>query len=164
MDMDKIFLMGNSSGGHIAMMSVLFDVHRLCEPLPKISGVIAESASTDLLICAKDPLPPWMTVRPSAVLLGVDRIEGNEEAAKKASCAMYISEEMELPPVLLLHSVDDPVVSVENSRFLYEKLTAARHKVDYYELEGSCAHGGAVFYDSRILDIIQKFCEEHVKK
>lgn len=72
------------------MMSVLFDVHRLCEPLPKISGVIAESASTDLLICARDPLPPWMTVRPSAVLLGVDRIEGNEEAAKKASCAMYI--------------------------------------------------------------------------
>jgi len=85
MDMEKIFLMGNSSGGHIAMMSVLFDAHRLCEPLPKISGVIAESASTDLLICAKDPLPPWMTVRPSAV-----------------------------------------------------------------------------FYDSRILDIIQKFCEEHL--
>ncbi len=117
-DTTRIFLMGNSSGGHIAMMSVLFNAHGLCNALPKISGVICESGSTDLLICAKENLPSWMKIRPSAVLLGVDKIEGHEELAKRASCAMYISENIELPPILLMHSEYDPIVSVENSRIL----------------------------------------------
>ena len=161
-DISKIFLMGNSSGGHIAMMSVLFNAHGLCSALPKISGVICESGSTDLLICAQEKLPPWMKIRPSAVLLGVDKIEGHEELAQKASCSMYISENIELPPILLIHSEYDPVVSVANSRTLYEKLVAAHHDVFYYELEGSDAHGGATYYDSAILDIVQEFCEKCV--
>lgn len=161
-DMSKIFLMGNSSGGHVAMMSALFSAHGLCETLPKISGVIAESASTDLLICAKAPLPPWMSVRPSAVLLGVDDIEGNEELARKASCSMYVTEDIELPPVLLIHSELDPIVSVENSRTLYDKLIETKHKVMYYELEGNSAHGGATYYSNQVLDIIKNFCEENM--
>lgn len=157
-DTSKIFLMGNSSGGHIAMMSVLFNAHGLCNALPKISGVICESSSTDLLICAKEKLPSWMKIRPSAALLGVDTIEGHEELAEKASCSMYISENIELPPILLIHSEYDPIVSVENSRTLYETLVTSHHNVFYYELEENDAHGGATYYDSAILDIIQKFC------
>lgn len=159
MDMSRIFLMGNSSGGHIAMMSVLFSAHGLCEKLPKLSGVILESASTDILICSKNPLPPWMQVRPSAVLLGVEQIEGNEELARKASCEMYVTENIELPSVLLLHSEFDPVVSVENSRVLYEKLVANGHEALYYELEGLDAHGGAVFYSDEVLDVVKRFCK-----
>lgn len=102
------------------MMSVLFNAHGLCKTLPKVSGVICESGSTDLLICAK---------------------------------AM-------LPPILLIHSENDPIVSVENSRTLYEKLITSHHNVFYYELEENDAHGGAVFYDSAVLDIIHEFCEK----
>lgn len=158
-DMNRIYLMGNSSGGHIAMMSVLYSAHGLCETLPKISGIILESASTDLLICAKAPLPPWMKIRPSAVLLGVDKIEGNEALAEKVTCAMYVTKDISIPPVLLIHSEYDPVVSVENSRTLYEILTDMNHEAFYYELEDNHAHGGATYYDSKVLDIIQEFCE-----
>lgn len=160
-DTGRIFLMGNSSGGHIAMMSALFDAHGLCGKLPELSGVIVESGSTDLLICASEPLPPWMNARPSAVLLGVDTIEGNEELARKASCVPYITDAVSLPPVLLIHSEWDPIVSVENSRTLHDKLVATGHKVQYYELAENDSHGGADFYCSEILDIIQQFCEEH---
>ena len=160
-DMNRIYLMGNSSGGHIAMMSVLFNAHGLCKALPKISGVIAESASTDLLICAEAPLPPWMNIRPSAVLLGVDKIEGNEELARKASCSMYITEDIDIPPVLLIHSEHDTVVSVKNSRTLYEKLSATQHEVVYYEIEGNNAHGGATYYSEKVLGIIKEFCDKH---
>lgn len=163
-DTDQVFLMGNSSGAHIAMMSVLFSAYGLCEKLPKIEGVILESGSTDLIICAKASLPPWMKIRPSAAILGVDKIEGNEELAEKASCTTYIKESVQIPPVLLIHSEYDPIVSVENSRILYEKLNTTYHEVFYYELEGCSAHGGAVFYNSKVLDIIQKFCETHVEK
>ena len=160
-DTEQIFLMGNSSGGHIAMMTVLFSEHGLCEKITKVSGVILESASTDILICSKAPLPPWMQVRPSAVLLGVDKIEGNETLAKKASCEMYITKDIEIPAVLLLHSELDPIVSVENSRVLHDQLVANGHEANYYELQGSDAHGGAIYYDNEVLNIIQKFCEEH---
>lgn len=158
-DINRIYLMGNSSGGHIAMMSVLYSAHGLCEVLPKITGVILESASTDLLICAKALLPPWMKIRPPVVLLGVDEIEGNEALAEKASCAMYVTKDISLPPVLLIHSEYDPVVSVENSRTLYDKLMDTNHEAFYYELEDNHAHGGATNYDSKVLDIIQEFCE-----
>lgn len=163
-DADKIFLMGNSSGGHIAMMSVLFNAHGLCDALPEVSGVICESGSTDLLICAKEKLPPWMRKRPSAALLGVEEIEGHEELARRASCSMYISEDIDLPPILLIHSEKDPIVSVENSRTLYERLTESHHTAYYYELEDNDAHGGATFYASAILDIIQDFCEKCVPR
>lgn len=158
-DTERIFLMGNSSGGHIAMMATLFSAHGLCEKLPKLSGVILESASTDILICSKNPIPPWMQVRPSAVLLGVEQIEKNEELAKKASCDMYVTKDIELPPVLLLHSEFDHVVSVENSRVLYEKFVENGHEVVYYELEGLDAHGGAVFWGDEVIGIVKAFCE-----
>lgn len=161
-DMNRIFLMGNSSGGHVAMMSILYNAHGLCKTLPNIRGVISESGSTDILICAKEPLPPWMKVRPSTVLLGIEQIEGNEEIAEKASCAMYITEDVKLPPVLLFHSENDPVVSVENSRILYDKLSNTHHEVYYYELKGNNAHGGNDFFDSKILNIIQEFCDKQI--
>lgn len=103
-----------------------------------------------------------MEIRPSAVLLGVDNIEGHEELARKASCSMYISEKIELPPILLIHSEYDPIVSVENSRVLYEKLVASHHNAFYYELEGNNVHGGAIYYHDEILDIVQDFCEKCV--
>ncbi len=160
-DMDCVYIMGNSSGGHIAMMSVLFNAHGLCGQMPEIAGAISECGSTDLLICAETPLPPWMKIRPSAVLLGVDKIEGNEKLAQKASCVTYVTEDIELPPVLLLHSEYDPVVSVENSRTLYEKLLTTGHEVSYYELTGNNAHCGATYFNSRMLDVVQTFCNEH---
>ena len=162
-DTTRIFLMGNSSGGHIAMMSVLFNAHGLCNALPKISGVICESGSTDLLICTKENHQSWMKISPKAVLLGVEKNDGHEELEKSASSDKYIYENIDIPTILLIHSEYDPIVSVENSRTLYERLVASRHNVFYYELEENDAHGGAVFYDSEILDIIQEFCRKYGK-
>ncbi len=158
-DAGRVFLMGNSSGGHVAMMAALLNAHGLCAPLPELAGVICESGSTDLLLCARSPLPPWMQQRPSALLLGVDAIEGHEEEARRASCGMYVTPETALPPVLLLHSEHDPVVSVENSRTLHDQLEAAGHRVTYIELRDCDAHGGAAFFDSAVLDAVERFCK-----
>lgn len=158
-DMERLFLMGNSSGGHIATMAAFFDAHGLCRKLPKVRGVINECGSNEILICAKGELPPWMKVRPSAALLGIDSFEGNEEIARKASASTYVTKDVVLPPMCILHSDNDPVVSVENSRALYKALEENGHRVEYYELENHHAHCGAVYFSDRILDIIQEFCE-----
>lgn len=161
-DMDRIFLMGNSSGGHIAVMAALMDAHGLCKPLPKLRGVICECGSTDILICAEQPLAPWMKVRPSAVLLGVDSIEGNEDIARMASAGMYITDSVQIPPMCIFHSEKDPIVSVENSRALYEALEKSGHYAEYYELSGNDAHCGATFFSRAILDLVQSFCERNM--
>ena len=138
------------------MMAALFNAHKLCTTFKKPNGIFIESASTDLLTCAKAPLAPWMTIRPSAGLLGVDKIEGNEELARRASCSMYIDKEVDLPPILILHGDADTVVSVENSRILYNKLIEAKKEVTYYELPG-IGHCGAPFWESEVINVIKEF-------
>ena len=126
--------MGNSSGDHLAMMAVLHNACGMIE-IPDVKGVILESASSDILICSSEPLPSWMSVRPSTVLLGVDSIEGNEGIAYKASCVSLIAEDIIIPPVLIFHCTNDPVVSVENSRTLFEKLEETNHSVNIEEIK-----------------------------
>lgn len=159
-DAYRLFLMGNSSGGHVAMISTLFAANGLVDLLP-IRATILQCASTDIRICASEPLPPWFDKRPTAVLLGVDQIEVNEELARKASCVTYIKEDIKIPPILMFHSDSDPIVSVENSRTLYDKLMETGHEVEYYELKDNDAHCGNTYYSATILDIVKDFCERH---
>lgn len=128
--------------------------------IPNVKGVILESASSDILICSNAPLPAWMSVRPSAVLLGVDSIDGNEEIAYKASCTSLISEDIILPPVLMFHCINDPIVSVENSRTLYRKLDEKNHSVEYYEIKDWEEHGGNIYFSETVLSIIQDFIKK----
>lgn len=160
-DMNSFFLMGNSSGGHIAMMSALLNANGLCDPFPMPNGVICQCGSTDILICAEAPLPPWMQIRPSALLLGVGSIEENKECAEKASCCIHIHKDTALPPILLMHSDYDMIVSVKNSRMLYEKLSETGHKVDYYELQNNASHCGATYFSEPILDIVENFIKKN---
>lgn len=164
-DTDRIYLGGNSSGGHIALMTALRSANGIKDSegfqSSVIKGVIAESAPADLFLCATEPLPDFMAseVRPSARLLGVGEIGQNTVLAKEAGCEMYISREVALPPVLLLHGTADCQVSVEHSRKLYELLTAFDKDVLYYELEGT-DHNNAVFWKSEMLDIIEAFVRQ----
>lgn len=117
----------------------------------------AQAAPSDLLLCQKEKLPPWMKKRPSAELLGVECIDENSEIAKQASCPEYVKDEIGLPPVLLLYGEKDGVVSVEHSRNLYKLLKDKKKDVVYYELEG-VDHSGNAFWSKEILMIIRDFC------
>ena len=101
-----------------------------------------------------------MSVRPSTVLLGIDSIEGNEEIAYKASCTSLISDDIILPPVLMFHCINDPDVSVENSRTLYKKLEEKNHSVEYYEIKDWEEHGGNIYFSETVLTIVQDFIKK----
>ncbi len=150
MDMSRLFLMGNSSGGHIALMTALMSANNMTESL-NISGVIAESAPTDMFMCGKNHSGTH-----TKALLGVDDIPDGLDSAKRAGCDMYIAPNIPLPPMLLMHGTADSEVDIEHSRRLYKKLTDAGKNVQLYEIEGA-GHGGSVFWSSEILDIIEKF-------
>ena len=161
-DTDRIFLAGNSSGGHIALMTVLRSANGIIDVkefhVGLIKGVIGESAPTDIFMCSHSTIPENMpkNFSPCKDLLGVSEIMEDLETAKEASCKMYIDENTPLPPILLFHGAEDCQVDVNQSRYLYDLLNGAGKTVDYYEIEGT-GHGGAAFWSGKILDMISSF-------
>ena len=159
----KLFVAGHSSGAHIALMTAFTKANGIWGPELlgmkdyKISGVIAQAAPSDLVLCQKEELPPWMKKRPSAELLGVEFIDEDSDIAKQASCAAYVNDDVALPPVLLLHGDRDEVVSVEHSRNLYELLKNKNKSVVYYELM-DVNHSGNAFWSKEVLKIMRDFC------
>lgn len=164
-DKNRVYLGGNSSGGHIALLTGLkvaadraaIDSQDVCH----IRGLFAESAPTDMLICAKTAIPDFMPkdFRPVKDLLGVDNVEAHPDKARAASCEHYIHKEIEIPPILLFHGLQDNTVSVEHSRRLFHLLKEADKEVVYYELVNG-EHGGALYWSKEILDIIDDFIQK----
>lgn len=157
-DINNIYIGGNSSGGHIALMTALAKAHKMTNDNYDIKGIIAESAPTDILLCASEKIPEWMPkeFQPTRDLLGVNEVTDNIELARQASCAKYISKEIDIPPVLLLHGTMDCQVDIEHSRQLFHQLKEAEKSVSFYEIEG-LDHGGPGFWTNEILDIIDSF-------
>lgn len=154
LDPNRVFLMGNSSGGHLALMAMLTRELRL-------RGVIDFFGPTDLLLCASEPAPEGMFPdgRPTEHLLGVRDVAAHPEEAARASCARYITPNRPLPPVLIVHGDADPVVSVEHSRRLHRLLTQTGHSVTYLELPGA-EHGGMVFWSGDVLRAVADFAQK----
>ncbi|HZK34549.1 MAG TPA: alpha/beta hydrolase [Bacillota bacterium] len=164
-DPSRIFLAGHSSGGHIALMTGFTKANGVWGPETvgmkdySIRGIIAQAAPSDLILCQKEELPPWMKTRPTADLLGVKRVEDHPDLAMQASCELYIKEGLALPPVLLFHGNRDEVVSVDHSRKLYKALKDKKQAVKYYELDG-VGHSGNAFWSKELLDISRDFCND----
>lgn len=163
-DVDRIYLMGNSSGGHIALMTALTQAHGLYDSdlypgVPfDLKGVIACSAPSDLIRCAEEPLPEFMRgqPRPTELLLGVQNVPAHPELAQQASCGRYITESAAIPPIFLIHGVNDGQVSVEQSRDLFALLRQHNKAVWYLELEAE-GHGGSAFWSPEVLDRVEQF-------
>lgn len=166
-DARNVFVAGNSSGGHTALMAALRSASGIIDAEgfdpAVVRGVVAQSAPSDMFRCLAEPLPSYLppTFRPVKDLLGVDDVPPDLLLAREACCAPYISGSVALPPILLLHGTDDDQVNVAQSRALYGQLTAAGCRADYYELEGA-GHGGAVFWSDAVLDIIAAFLRRNV--
>lgn len=62
--------------------------------------------------------------------------------------------------VLMFHCINDPDVSVENSRTLYRKLDEKNHCVEYYEIKDWEEHGGNIYFSETVLSIIQDFIKK----
>ncbi|MDO5521544.1 MAG: alpha/beta hydrolase [bacterium] len=153
-DVNNIFIAGNSSGGHIALMTGLTNSNGEF----KIRGIIAESTPSDIIKDIEDTMRAGATdgFEPGKDLLGVSKLEDNMELARSACCEKYITRDRKIPPILLFHGTKDGIVSIEQSRNLFSLLKKFDKEVSYYEIvDGS--HGGACFWTKEILDIIEKF-------
>lgn len=159
-DTDHIFLAGDSSGGHIALLTGLMDDKKELEDAKDdvtyhINGMISYYAPTDLFLTKKEG--------PIEDLLGVDDVRNVPKLAKDASCKTYITAEKKIPPILMFHGKKDEVVSIKHSQDLFQILKECDKEVEYYEIEEG-GHGGAIYWSDEILDIVEDFIKRNVEK
>jgi len=154
LDTSNIFVAGDSSGAHVALMTALtadygeFDPDFGCEPSCSVNGVISMFAPTDMLLSDG--------AGPVEDMLGVKSVFDDPRIAAAASCYTYISRDREIPPVLMFHGTEDPVVPIKHARELFGHLKRNDKTVEYYEVEEE-VHGGAAWWDNDVLDIVERF-------
>ena len=120
-DPDRVFVRGSSAG---AMTALLASCHHA------VRGVVATSSVTDLALLAR--AEDEFSTGEVAHLTGASTF--NDALYESRSPLSFVSQIARR--VLLLHSVDDPVVNIEQARTLAQRLRETHHEVELLEFEG----------------------------
>lgn len=81
-----------------------------------------------------------------------------EELCREAS-TIFLVGDRPIPPVMLVHGTEDPLVSYSQTGNLYRKLSEYGHEVVFFSVEGA-GHGSA--FTSEILEEGVSFIKEHM--
>lgn len=169
-DADNIFVMGDSSGGHTALMTAFTEgVSELTEDIygdvsGAVRGVIDYYGVTDIT-CMNDELSAYDHTTadcPAGQLIGGKNVPENPDLAKPTVVMNYITAERALPPALIFHGTNDEMVPFGQSCLLYDKLKQCAKAAEFYAVNGA-HHGGAEFWSSRSLDIVERFVRSNMK-
>lgn len=160
-DADRMFLSGDSSGGNVAMLTMLtYYTHEWDDEatsLPKLCGCMDFYGVMDMLA-----MDDWWSAfdyeeeKNIRDFLGSDYM--NADLRKDASPYWRLKEGMELLPTLILHGSKDVVVPFTQSLTMYEKMREYGYNVKLVRVYGG-NHGGSVFYCENTYKEIVKFLE-----
>ncbi len=117
-DRKRILAIGNSAGGHLALMTAMTPASANLGPSIKIAAVIDFFGVADVA----DQLAPGPGQRPYAVAWIPDQ-PNRMELARSLSPITYVRKG--LPPILVLHGDADPTVPYEQSAALVKALKGA---------------------------------------
>ena len=138
-DVNKIVIMGGSSGGHLALMGgLLGSDHRFDTNCPgveniKVAAIIDKYGITDVWDWGYGKI---LTSKSAITWLG-DKAK-DETFAKSVSPINYITKDS--PPVFIVHGDADPTVPYQQSVDLHKKLLDAGVKTEFITVKGGL-HG-----------------------
>ena len=142
-DPNQVFVFGDSSGAHTALLTGLtdnmpdFETDLYPSYSSSVRGIIDFSGPTNLLLSREEDVCNGIKrdqKGPFDDLFWVDNIESIPETAGKASCERYIKAETPIPPILIVHGTEDDIVSVNQSILLYNYLNVQNKEVYFYSL------------------------------
>lgn len=158
-DPARVAVWGDSSGGHLSLMTGLttgeYDNGLYSEQSDEVSAVIDYYGVSDLLTLGRynDILDHDAADSPEGLLVG-GRVKDHLDLAKKAS-PLHQNLDKTLPPFLIIHGDSDNVVHVNQSIEMYKALREHGQKVLFYKVVGA-DHGIGV-WNPQVLDITEKF-------
>ena len=166
-DPEKVVMMGDSSGGHVCMMTGLTAGSDLFDGSPEEKDLCRVKGMIDLY-GAVDPTLPYgfpttlnhqLPDSPEGMELGYN-IRENNEKAQIAAAKNYAS--MAEVPVLILHGSKDKTVFCEESVQLYHALKEAGKDAAFCFVRHS-DHGGAGFWKKEAIDLYDSFIQRCLK-
>jgi acetyl esterase/lipase len=151
-DAGRIIVLGNSAGGHLALLAGMLPAGNGFGPVIKISGVINFYGIADVAEQLEGPnrqsyASTWIPEQP-------DRME----LARQLSPMMYLRKG--LPPVLAIHGDADPTVPYDQSVRLAKALKAAGDDAELITVPGG-KHGFPPENMNKLWPQIFKWLKKH---
>lgn len=171
-DPNRIFLMGESAGAHLALMAAyggdaFDDENDNTDVSAEVSGVIELYGATDCAreVASKDPEEELGEMELASVCAGL--VHCNErsqllEMMELISPVHYVKKGACLAPALIAHGEEDKQVPVWHAETLYDALTAADIPAEYYRLQHA-GHGNWRFYDDEMMDQYASFIRKTIQ-
>lgn len=168
MDKDKLFIMGDSSGGYTAMMTgITWGEEALEESADgmdnPIRGIIDLFGPSDFTtmndeLSAMDHRTPHC---PEGDFIGGYSVLERPDLVEPTIIKNHLSKEKEIPPLLMFHGSNDELVPFGQSCQLYQALKEYGKEATFYQVLGA-HHGGREFWTSNVLDIVCEFIQKHM--
>ena len=168
-DADNIFIMGDSSGGHTAVMAGItadqdiLDTDVYGEFSCGVKAIVDFYGVTD--VRQKGDFPTTRNQgepdSPEGKLIGEKNVYEHPELSVPVTCAEYVQKDREIPPILMMHGTGDDTVSWKQSVRLYKKLREEEKNVTFYVIENA-VHGDNAFWTTENLDIVEKFIKKYL--
>ncbi len=159
-DVSRIFVGGNSSGGHTAVFSVLVPDERgeMLRDTAPVRGVIDWYGAVSLM--HEDGYPTTvdhgLPTSPEGMMMGGVNLREHPELCAEGTAITHIAPETPLCPILIVHGTKDRTVGAVNSAELYRHLRACGHAAELILVDGA-DHGGTEFFMPELVDIYEDF-------
>jgi acetyl esterase/lipase len=169
-DPQRIGAWGASAGGHlVALLGVTgqirdFDVGENLDQSSAVQCVIDWFGPADFPAYDPDlPTPMVKRENPDSVLAQLfgGPISQHLELAKRGSPVTWVTKDA--APMLIMQGTKDPLVPLDQSQRLYDKLKAAGAEVQLDVIEGA-GHGGPQFTLPDKLTLMGGFLAKHLEK
>lgn len=163
-DAEKVFVMGDSSGGYTALMAGLTcGVKELEDEVVKgkdysVKGIIDFYGPTDITTMNIEPSTQDHNCAdsPEGCMIGGYEVLKNIELAKPTIIKNYLDEQKLVPPVIMFHGSCDELVPFSQSCELYEAFKEKGKDAMLYQIKNA-HHGDRQFWSKTILDRVDKF-------
>ncbi len=166
-DEKNVFLFGDSSGGHVALVSGL-----TCK-LPLFNGTLYPEYSHEVRaiidfygvvdITMEDGFPTTENHQqpdsPEGYLIGRKNVLEHLDIARQTNPMTYLDGD--IPPILIAHGTKDRLVAFKQSVNLYKALKEKNKDVIFYRMKGA-DHGGPMFFCEEMLDEVIKFIKKSI--
>ena len=166
-DTERVFVMGDSSGGYTALMAGLtFGVKSLEDEYSSgrdysVSAVVDFYGPTDFTTMNDEPSTQDHAAAdsPEGLFIGGREVVADSEYVQSTIVKNYVNDGRTLPPVIMFHGNADELVPFSQSCELYEALKANGHRAYLYRIKGA-HHGGREFWSDEVLSVVDRFLKE----
>ena len=169
-DPDQVAIWGDSSGGHTALMVGVtgdmpeFKTEDNAEFSDAVCAVVDFYGPTDVTRVNDAPRDPMVTADkdniPEDILFG-GCVADHPEIAQPGNPLNYVSPDKPLPPVMIAHGDQDPVVPFNQSVLMYQKLRECDKAVEFFKVVGA-GHETNVWTEE-LLENVAKFLGAYMR-